>query len=118
MLEVTAPESGILSKILKENGAIVTAVNCLASLKQIAQGQQASQSVQEQFMIYRRKTVDTQFIRHAVKSIGTALDFTKIPSIPLKVTGTGKSGRLTKTDVLSHLNKQPPAKVESGNRGI
>ena len=33
VLEVTAPESGILGQILKENGAIVTAGEVLAILK-------------------------------------------------------------------------------------
>ena len=34
---------------------------------------------------------------------------------PSVITGTGKSGRLTKTDVLDHLNKQTPAAVKTQN---
>jgi 2-oxoglutarate dehydrogenase E2 component (dihydrolipoamide succinyltransferase) len=34
---------------------------------------------------------------------------------PSLITGTGKSGRLTKTDVLDHLNKQIPSAVKTQN---
>lgn len=103
-LEVTAPESGILSQILKENGAIVTAGELLALLEsQTAQGQ---------------PNADNKAI-YAKTPVLNGEDIPLSPSVrrlihentldPSLITGTGKSGRLTKTDVLDHLSKQTPA---------
>jgi 2-oxoglutarate dehydrogenase E2 component (dihydrolipoamide succinyltransferase) len=110
VLEVTAPESGILNKILKDNGTVVTSGELLALIEPAVQGQQTSQQ--------------QDAIRDQPEKISepSSADMPLSPSVrlllhentidPAEVTGTGKSGRLTKTDVLSHLNKQPSAKVE------
>ncbi|MDD5319749.1 MAG: 2-oxoglutarate dehydrogenase complex dihydrolipoyllysine-residue succinyltransferase [Methylococcales bacterium] len=100
-LEVTAPESGILSQILKDNGAIVTGGELLALLE--------SQPDQEQSKPDNLATV-------AKTPVTNGEDIPLSPSVrrlihenildPSVITGTGKSGRLTKTDVLEHLNKQ------------
>jgi 2-oxoglutarate dehydrogenase E2 component (dihydrolipoamide succinyltransferase) len=98
VLEVPAPESGVLSAILKENGVIVNAGELLAKIEP-----QASQTV-----------VNAE----------TALTIPKTTAIPLSpsvrrlvhentldpalIKGSGKDGRLTKIDVLDHLNKQQP----------
>jgi 2-oxoglutarate dehydrogenase E2 component (dihydrolipoamide succinyltransferase) len=112
VLEVTAPEAGVLGKILKNDGAIVTAGEILALLEtQVAQDSSASQS-----------NVPT-----AEPTIKPATS--KVPDIPLSpsvrrlvhentldpatITGTGKSGRLTKTDVLEHLHQQEAVKTEA-----
>ena len=105
VLEVTAPESGILSQILKENGAIVTGGEILALLE--------SDTAQE------RPVTENKTLLSAKKPEHNDEDIPLSPSVrrlinentldPSVITGTGKSGRLTKTDVLDHLTKQTPA---------
>jgi 2-oxoglutarate dehydrogenase E2 component (dihydrolipoamide succinyltransferase) len=110
VLEVTAPESGILNQILKENGTVVTSGELLALIEPVVQGQQASQQ-QDVSQDQTAKTVDHSSADMPLSpSVRRLLQENTIN--PAEVTGTGKSGRLTKTDVLSHLNKQPPTKVE------
>ena len=106
VLEVTAPESGILGQILKENGAIVTAGEVLAILK--------LQSAEE--------STPVEPIEKSTQSpINNEEDIPLSPSVrrlihenslnPNEIIGTGKSGRLTKSDVLEHLNKSTTATV-------
>jgi 2-oxoglutarate dehydrogenase E2 component (dihydrolipoamide succinyltransferase) len=105
VLEVTAPESGILSQILKENGAIVTGGEILALLE--------SDTAQE------RPVTENKTLLSAKKPEHNDEDIPLSPSVrrlinentldPSVIIGTGKSGRLTKTDVLDHLTKQTPA---------
>ena len=107
VLEVTAPESGILSQILKEDGAVVTGGELLA----ILDTQGASPSTEAKSQPLESKAPEK-----------IAADMPLSPSVrrlisentldPAAITGTGKSGRLTKTDVLEHLQKQTPEKPE------
>ncbi len=104
VLEVTAPESGILGQILKENGAIVTSGEVLAILK--------PQSTEE--------STPVEPVEKSTQSpINNEEDIPLSPSVrrlihenslnPNEIIGTGKSGRLTKSDVLEHLNKSSTA---------
>jgi len=110
VLEVTAPESGILNKILKENGTLVTSGELLGLIEPA--GQQQAPQPQAAVSNPPAKTPEPT----------SAPDMPLSPSVrrlihentidPSEITGTGKSGRLTKTDVLAHLNKQAPAQTE------
>lgn len=98
VLEVVAPESGILSQILKNNGAIVISGELLA----IIETQSADEPV-------------TKPASPTAKAEVHSADLPLSPSVrrllnentldPSTIVGTGKSGRLTKTDVLEHLHK-------------
>ncbi len=100
VLEVTAPQTGILSQILKEDGAIVTSGELLA----IIEGRS----------VITEDSIDTELITSDSSKIVDE-DMPLSPSVrrlihensldPTQINGTGKSGRLTKTDVLEHLNK-------------
>lgn len=106
-LEVTAPQAGILSQILKESGSIVTSGELLALIEE--GNVQATQEPAPQ-------AAETAVVEHPKET-----DIPLSPSVrrlinentlnPAEITGTGKSGRLTKTDVIDHLNKQTPEKV-------
>ncbi len=106
VLEVTASESGVLSQILKENGAIVTAGERLALLE--------SEAPRERPVTENKTTPDkTQTPGENSEDIPLSPSVRRLihenaldPSV---IKGTGKSGRLTKTDVLDHLSKQTPA---------
>jgi 2-oxoglutarate dehydrogenase E2 component (dihydrolipoamide succinyltransferase) len=113
VLEVPAPESGILGSILKENGAIVTGGEILAVIEPGAGSEQPKSET---------KAVE------AISSEEHEADMPLSPSVrrllhektlnPAEITGTGKSGRITKTDVLDHLKKQAPEPVVNKERAI
>jgi 2-oxoglutarate dehydrogenase E2 component (dihydrolipoamide succinyltransferase) len=98
VLEVTAPEAGIISELLKEDGAVVTSGELLAkiSTSQSAAAPAPAQSAAED----KAAAIPlSPSVRRLISE--NTLD-------PAQITGTGKSGRLTKTDVLDHLHKQTP----------
>jgi 2-oxoglutarate dehydrogenase E2 component (dihydrolipoamide succinyltransferase) len=113
VLEVPAPDSGILGKILKENGATVIAGDLLALLE--------PQIQQESPMPPLPNNEELTETEELQSSTGTETALS--PSVrrlileknidPTVLEGSGKSGRITKTDVLDYLSKQPrPAAAE------
>lgn len=97
VLEVTAPEAGILTQILKTDGTVVTSGELLAVLS--AADAPAVAAPPEEL---GEKTTDIPLSPSVRRLINeNTLN-------PAEIVGTGKSGRLTKTDVLEHLNKQAP----------
>jgi 2-oxoglutarate dehydrogenase E2 component (dihydrolipoamide succinyltransferase) len=108
VLEVTAPDSGILSQILKENGAIVTGGEILALLE--SEAAQVSPATEP-------KIADHKTPEHNDEDIPLSPSVRRLVHEntldPLLITGTGKSGRLTKADVLEHLNKPTPAPAKA-----
>ncbi|MDP3876765.1 MAG: 2-oxoglutarate dehydrogenase complex dihydrolipoyllysine-residue succinyltransferase [Methylobacter sp.] len=95
VLEVPAPESGILGNILKEDGAIVIAGEILALMEAgevSASPKAASEEPDEVEAIPLSPSV-----RRLISE--NALD-------PAAINGSGKDGRLTKTDVLDYLHKK------------
>ena len=114
VLEVTAPESGVLSQILKENGAIVTGGEILALME--------SEGAQEQPPTKENKSTSAKSPEHTEEDIPLSPSVRRLlhenTLDPSAIQGTGKSGRLTKTDVLDHLNKQTPAPVKKQNAAV
>ncbi|MGZ8153564.1 MAG: 2-oxoglutarate dehydrogenase complex dihydrolipoyllysine-residue succinyltransferase [Methylovulum sp.] len=109
VLEVTAPEAGILSQILKEDGAIVTSGELLALLEtQTAQALAKTDSKTPDVNAPAETSDSSMPLSPSVRRLinENTLD-------PSAITGTGKSGRLTKTDILDHLSKQAPVKTET-----
>lgn len=94
VLEVTAPESGVLTQILKSDGEIVTQGEVLAILE-------AGVAVHESEPVVEIDSHGANALSPAVRRLVNEkqLDPTAIPA-------SGKSGRLTKGDVLDFLNKQ------------
>lgn len=108
VLEVPAIESGILSKITKENGATVTSGELLAVIEP---SQQAPTSESTD-------SASTQQVETPAKDeIQDSTDIPLSPAVrrlifennlkPEAITGTGKNGRITKTDVLDFINQKP-----------
>ena len=99
VLEVTAPESGVLGAILKDNGAIVTGGELLATIEKQADPTPASNS-----KTTSPTKTDSIPLSPSVRRMvhENALD-------PSTIKGTGKDGRLTKTDIIDHLGQQPAA---------
>ncbi|MFW5443299.1 MAG: 2-oxoglutarate dehydrogenase complex dihydrolipoyllysine-residue succinyltransferase [Methylococcaceae bacterium] len=98
VLEVPAPKSGILKKILHQDGATVVAGDVLAILEL----QEADQSTEQ--------SVEPQGTEHA-----SSEDIPLSPAVrrlileknldPQSISGSGKKGRLTKADVLDYIEK-------------
>lgn len=111
-LEVTAPQAGILQQILKESGTIVTSGELLALIDE--QGEQVPTDT-----TIAKATVASAIASKTAEHKDT--DIPLSPSVrrliqenelnPAEITGTGKSGRLTKIDVIEHLSKQTPEKT-------
>ena len=110
VLEVPAPESGILSKILHEDGATVVAGDVLAILEIKAADEATAESTDSQ----ETEQTGSEDIPLS-PAVRRLIQENKIA--PQDVLGTGKKGRLTKTDVLDHIKnsqqtpEQPVQKV-------
>jgi 2-oxoglutarate dehydrogenase E2 component (dihydrolipoamide succinyltransferase) len=107
VLEVPAPDSGILSTILKDNGAIVTGGEILAKIDSEVHAEvSAAPSEQESTISITQEIPLSPSVRRIIHE--NSLD-------PAAIKGSGKDGRLTKSDVLEHLEKQQPTATTSSN---
>jgi len=99
VLEVPAPASGILGKILKEDGSIVVGGEVLALLEPqaVAEGQKTAATAPEPEDEDESDIPLSPSVRRLIAE--NALN----PSV---IKGSGKDGRLTKTDVLDYLHKK------------
>lgn len=98
VLEVPAPESGILSKILKTDGSIVVGGEVLAVLEVQAVAADLTSTAAESEQDQDDSDIPlSPSVRRLIAENG--LD-------PAKIKGTGKDGRLTKNDVLDYLHKK------------
>lgn len=98
VLEVTAPESGILSSVVKTNGSIVGSGELLATIEA---GANPSPVISHKNSESSAEKTDSIPLSPSVRRLvhEKELDPSKIP-------GSGKDGRLTKSDVISFLNEQ------------
>ncbi|MGR9012651.1 MAG: 2-oxoglutarate dehydrogenase complex dihydrolipoyllysine-residue succinyltransferase [Gammaproteobacteria bacterium] len=96
VLEVPAPDSGILSKILQQDGAIVVGGDILALLEPQA--------------VKASPTTATTEPEHDESDIPLSPSVRRLIAEnslePSAIKGSGKDGRLTKTDVLDYLHKK------------
>lgn len=115
VLEVPAPESGILGKILKKDGAIVVGGEVLALLEPQAV-EVSAKAAAASAELEQEEESDIPLSPSVRRIIAeNALD-------PSLIKGSGKDGRLTKTDVMDYLHKKtlqeaqlivPAAKVQA-----
>ncbi len=92
VLEVTAPESGILVTILKQDGAIVVGGEVLALLEPQEITETPASAEAEEADIPLSPSVRRLIIENGLD--------------PSLIKGSGKEGRLTKVDVLDYLHKK------------
>ncbi|CAA9891854.1 dihydrolipoyltranssuccinase [Candidatus Methylobacter favarea] len=117
VLEVPAPATGTVSKIIKENGAIVTSGELLAVIETQA-GASPPKIDNESPKLERVESGEDNESKTAEHEES---DTPLSPSVrrlimenkldPAQINGTGKDGRLTKMDVLDYLNKQSSDKA-------
>ena len=94
VLEVPAPADGILAQIVAEAGQVVQANDLLGSLSAAELGDE-QESVAEP-----AEPVLTPAVRRLVKEL--KLD-------PAAIEGSGKEGRILKSDVMRYLDEHPPS---------
>lgn len=99
VLEVPAPESGILNKIIQQDGATVVAGDTLALFDKQDRPETTPQVIDDQ--VDNQPSSEKISLSPAVRRLiqENKLDPSIIPS-------SGKKGRLTKTDVLAFMNEQ------------
>ena len=96
VLEVPAPESGVLTEILQQDGATVVAGDVLALLEVKQQDDTVAQAAETE-----HAEAEELPLSPAVRRI---LQENNID--PQDLHGSGKKGRLTKTDVLEYIDEQ------------
>ncbi len=97
ILEVPAPKSGVLKEILKQNGETVLGGQLLALLDVQADKQQPAKAAQKE------EATLSPSVRRLVAE--TAVD-------PNAISGSGKHGRILKSDVLDYLSEQQQSPAE------
>ncbi len=102
VLEVPAIESGILAKILKEDGSTVTSGELLAAIEPAekpVESNEQSQSPQQPETVETHEHTDIP-LSPAVRRLIFENNLN-----PEDISGTGKNGRITKTDVLEYIQQ-------------
>jgi len=97
ILEVPAPKSGVLTEICKQNGETVLGGQLLALLD-VQPAKQTNKPAQK-----KEEASLSPSVRRLVAE--TAVD-------PNAISGTGKHGRILKTDIIEYLNEQQQSPVE------
>ncbi|MBZ0094943.1 MAG: 2-oxoglutarate dehydrogenase complex dihydrolipoyllysine-residue succinyltransferase [Sulfuricella sp.] len=95
VLELPAPQSGVLTKIIKGDGLSVTSDEVIAVIDTEARSAVAAESAQVQVS----KTVSAA-LSPAVRKLVAEHHLN-----PAEISGSGQGGRITKEDVLAHLEK-------------
>jgi len=109
VLEIVAPEDGVLIEIKKPNGATVGSAELLAIIDSEAKA--SLQAVRPSPVTSTESATTAADAESSEAKLSPAVR--KIISdsslIAEDITGTGKEGRITKADVLKHLENPPPA---------
>ncbi|MDP3483006.1 MAG: 2-oxoglutarate dehydrogenase complex dihydrolipoyllysine-residue succinyltransferase [Sulfuricella sp.] len=95
VLELPAPQSGVLTKIVKGDGLSVTSGEVIAVIDTEARSAVAAESAQVQVS----ETVSAA-LSPAVRKLVAEHHLN-----PAEISGSGQGGRITKEDVLAHLEK-------------
>ncbi len=105
VLEVPAIESGILAKVLKEDGSTVTSGEVLAIIEPAETSVESSE--QSQTTQKPETTGAAESHEHTDIPLSPAVRRLIFENNinPEDVTGTGKNGRITKTDVLEYIQQ-------------
>ena len=115
VLEVPAPASGTLAKIVVEDGATVVAGDVLAILEEgevtaTSEAEPAQEKVEQQKAPAPKEAKGAAKTSPAVRRL---LDEHDLDAT--MVTGTGKDGRLTKGDVMAFLKSDSSSEVTPGD---
>jgi len=104
VLEVVAPVTGVLTKVLKAEGAIILSNEIIATIEEVATSTipATPAAQQEQADVQVADSLVNPAAKKRADELG--IDLTEI-------TGTGKGGRITKEDVVNFTPSSPAAAV-------
>lgn len=112
VLEVPAPETGVLKQILKPDGSVVVANDLLALIEQ-----GASVSAAKSNKASAKSTSTAETAAPSAESDDLSPSVRRLIAEnsvnPSKIPGTGKEGRITKEDVLNYLKTAGEANTAS-----
>jgi len=103
VLEVPAPESGVLSKVFQEEGATVVSGDILALLDTQETAEAGTQTKDHESETVQVEQADSEDIPLS-PAVRRLIQENNIE--PQNISGSGKKGRLTKSDVLEYINKE------------
>ena len=108
VLEVPAPESGLLSEVLQQEGATVVGGDLLARLE-LKKEEEVSAKTTESKAVVEASVLEEIPLSPAVRRLIQEKNID-----PKIISGSGKKGRLTKADVLDYIEKnaKPEQAVE------
>ena len=108
VLEVLAPENGILSKIIKKEGEVVLSAEKIADFEETSELSEVHE--EEKVSKVEEKSVESKSKISEVKINKTGPAAKKLISenniIEEEIIATGKHNRITKADVVNHLESQ------------
>ena len=113
VLEVPAPASGTLIEIKVSDGTTVTSGELLALLDESAVGESAAPVEQQQADVPVQTAAPAEAAQKLSPAVRRLLDEHDLDAT--SVSGTGKDGRLTKSDVMDYLKSHSDEDVTPGD---
>lgn len=108
VLELPAPQSGILAEIIKNDGTVVTSGEIIARIDSTAK----SSKIPPQQPATDKVKVSPQPDHPLMPAAKRVADENGLTAAEIAtITGTGRDGRITKEDVLNHIKNQKHAAV-------
>jgi len=103
VLEIVAPDDGVVESIIKQEGDIILSAEVIGTFSAGAKGTVTSEAAPAESSDTASQTADVIMSPAAKKMVEEHnLD-------PQSITASGKDGRLTKEDVLNHISSAPKA---------
>src|SRR5690606_34426809 len=131
-MELPAPADGVLTKIIKQDGGVVTSGEVIATIDTEAKATEsaaapAAESAQaapqpalrpEPALVEPTPAAAPAEARQDARLMPAARKLVEEHNVdPSRIAGSGRDGRITKADVLDHLAKAPqPAQAEAKDR--
>jgi len=109
VLEIVAPEDGVLTEIKKPDGAVVGSAELLAIIDSEAKASLQAVRSSPAAPTAPTETVDAAALSESKLSPAVRKLISESGIKTEHIVATGKEGRITKTDVLAHLKNPPPA---------
>jgi len=113
VLEVPAPNDGVLAKILQDKGATVKSSDVLALFEAGAAPKQQPAEEQPKAVPEKASGSSKAEASEADTSPSVRRLITEHGLDPSRITGTGKDGKILKEDVLAALNQSQPKPAQS-----
>ena len=122
VLELPAPESGVLAKIMKSEGDTVVAEEIIAHIDTSAQPVKEEKQTKDiqndggEIGEIEKKNDEVAIVSGGVSVMPSAKKIAAESNVSLEdVKGTGRGGRITKSDVLNHIKDGKPHQQPSNS---